>query len=186
MYDREFLDGLGPSIEMGRSFIRQEYQRSLSALLLLWKGILTYVYRNPKYTTLFGPVSISGQYSELPRFLIASFLEVHHYDPVQASRVKPTNPQKKPKKIFWTRDMLASLTDNQLISKLIARMEGGKSMPVMIRQYLKFNGRLVYFNVDKKFNNALDGMIVVDLLNVPDRVLARYMGKEHARKFLRR
>lgn len=80
--------------------------------------------------------------------------------------------------------MLTDLGDEQLISKLIYRMEGDKGMPVLIRQYLNLNGRLVCFNVDKKFNDALDGMIVVNLTEVPERTLGRYMGREQAALYL--
>ena len=82
--------------------------------------------------------------------------------------------------------MLAEMGDSQLISKLIYRMEGDKGLPVLIRQYLSLNGSLVSFNVDKSFNNALDGMIIVDLLQVEEKVLAKYMGKDQARAYLSR
>lgn len=183
-YKKEFIESIGPAIEMGRSFIVSEYQRSLTSLLLLWKGIATYAYRNPKYTTLFGPVSISSEYSELSRSLMSSFLEVHHYDQDRSLKVKPTNPQKRPRKIFWTTRMLFELADSQLISRLIYRMEGDKGLPILIRQYLSLNGRLVCFNVDRDFNDALDGMIVVNLMDIPERVLGRYMGKAEAKQFL--
>jgi len=185
-YKNDFVESMGPAIEMGRSFIVSEYQRSLTSLLLLWKGIATYAYRNPRYTTLFGPVSISSEYSELSRSLMSSFLEVHHYDQDRSLQVKPTNPQKRPRKIFWTTRMLFELADSQLISRLIYRMEGDKGLPILIRQYLSLNGRLVCFNVDRDFNDALDGMIIVNLMDIPERVLGRYMGKAEAKEFLAR
>jgi putative hemolysin len=61
-YKRKFLDEITPALEMGRSFVRPEYQKSYAPLLLLWRGIGAYVCRNPQYKTLFGPVSISNQY----------------------------------------------------------------------------------------------------------------------------
>ena len=183
-YRKKFINSLGPSIELGRSFICEDYQRSLNALLMLWKGIGAYIARNPRYTTLFGPVSISGDYSELSRNLMSSFLEVHHYDSERAVSVKPTHPLKKPRNIFWTRHMLSELGDSQLISKLIYRMEGDKGLPVLIRQYLNMCGRLVCFNVDREFGHALDGMIIVNLLDVPEKVLGRYMGKDAASAYL--
>jgi len=66
-YRKKFINSLGPSIELGRSFICADYQRSLNALLMLWKGIGAFIAQHPRYTTLFGPVSISGDYSELSR-----------------------------------------------------------------------------------------------------------------------
>lgn len=183
-YRRRFINSLGSSIELGRSFICEDYQRSLNALLMLWKGIGAFIARHPRYTTLFGPVSISGDYSELSRSLMSNFLQVHHYDHQRAVSVKPTNPLKKPRKMFWTRQMLAELGDSQLISRLIYRMEGDKGLPVLIRQYLNMCGRLVCFNVDRDFGQALDGMIIVDLLEVPEKVLGRYMGREAAGQFV--
>ena len=40
---------LSPALELGRSFVRAEYQRNYSALLSLWKGIGQFVVRHPQY-----------------------------------------------------------------------------------------------------------------------------------------
>ena len=74
-YTGDFLDKLGPALELGRSFVRPEYQRGFAPLLALWKGIGAYVARNPRYKTLFGPVSISNQYQAVSRELMVTFLE---------------------------------------------------------------------------------------------------------------
>ncbi len=185
-YNGAFLSSLGNCIELGRSFIHPDYQRSRNALLLLWKGIATYISRNPQYTTLFGPVSISSDYSELSRSLMASFLKLHHYDNKRAEMLQAKTPYKAIKDTFWSSNMLSKVDSNQLISKLIYRMEGDKGLPVLLRQYLGLNGKLACFNVDKNFNDALDGMIIVDLMNVPEKVLSKYMGKEQANIFLNR
>ncbi len=185
-YDQRFIENMGNCIEMGRSFVCIEYQRSLSALLVLWKGIARFASRHPQYTTLFGPVSISSDYSELSRSLMAGFLQLHHYDNKRAEMVRARNPHRKTQGAFWSKNMLKNINDNQLISRLIYRMEGDKGLPVLLRQYLGLNGKLVCFNVDKNFNNSLDGMIIVDLLDVPERVLAKYMGKEEAKSYLDR
>ena len=185
-YNESFLNSLGNSIEMGRSFIHPDYQRSLNSLLLLWKGIACFASRHPQYTTLFGPVSISSGYSELSRSLMASFLQLHHYDSQRAEMLRARNPYQHTNSAFWSDNMLSDINNNQLISKLIYRMEGDKGLPVLLRQYLGLNGKLVSFNIDKNFNNSLDGMIIVDLLNIPERLLAKYMGKEQAHRYLRR
>ncbi|MEO8131165.1 MAG: lysophospholipid acyltransferase family protein, partial [Bryobacteraceae bacterium] len=51
-YSSEFLSKLGPALELGRSFVRAEYQKGFTPLLLLWKGIGKFVARNPQYKTL--------------------------------------------------------------------------------------------------------------------------------------
>ena len=51
-----FLEQLGSALELGRSFIRPEYQRKFGCLTLLWKGIGGFLARHPQYHVLFGPV----------------------------------------------------------------------------------------------------------------------------------
>lgn len=184
-YDEKLIAQFGHAIEMGRSVIDLPYQRSLTALMLLWKGIATYAARHPHYTHLFGPVSISSEYSPTARELMVSTLERHHFDQDSANLVKATNPLKKPPNTFWRADMLSSLADIQLLSKVLTRL-GQKSLPVLLKQYLNLNGKLISFNVDKNFNDALDGLIVVDLRSVPQRTLAKYMGKEESVEYLKK
>ncbi|NOI68246.1 lysophospholipid acyltransferase family protein [Vibrio sp. 99-8-1] len=184
-YDQRFIDKMncGKAIEMGRSVIAEEYQRSMSALLLLWKGIASFVYRNPHYTHLFGPVSISNEYSHEARQLLAETMTLHHYDLDTANVVKASNPLEK-KNTSWNTSLLTALGDLQLLSRVIARVDSGKGVPVLLRQYLGLNGKLVCFNVDPAFNDALDGLIVVNLKKVPQKTLGRYMGSEQAADYL--
>lgn len=184
-YDQRFLDRMnqGKAIEMGRSVIAKEYQRSMSALLLLWKGIATYVHRNPQYTHLFGPVSISNDYSHEARQLLAETMTLHHYDIESSKCVKASNPLKN-KGSSWNTSLLTALGDLQLLSRVISRVDTGKGVPVLLRQYLGLNGKLVCFNVDPAFNDALDGLIVVDLRKVPKKTLGRYMGSDESENYL--
>ena len=182
-YGKNFLNTMGKSIEMGRSVIDEPYQKSMGALLLLWKGIATFVHRNPSYTHLFGPVSISNDYSEQARQLLADTMTLHHYDSKKAEYVTPSNPLPvQPKN--WNTSMLTALDDLQLLSLVIARIDDGKGVPVLLRQYLSLNGKLVSFNVDTSFNSALDGLLMVDLQQVPVKTLARYMGTSQAQQYL--
>ncbi|MDK9775239.1 MULTISPECIES: lysophospholipid acyltransferase family protein [unclassified Vibrio] len=182
-YDQRFIDQMGKSIEMGRSVIAQQYQKSMSALLLLWKGIATFVHQNPDYTHLFGPVSISNDYSDTARQLLAQSMTLHHYDNNCAEYVTPSNPLPEHHR-DWNTSMLTALGDLQLLSRVIARIDEGKGVPVLLRQYLSLNGKLVCFNVDPAFNNALDGLITVDLRDVQEKTLARYMGREQTHEYL--
>jgi hypothetical protein len=55
-------------------------------------------------------------------------------------------------------DLVADIED---LSLSIADIESdGRGVPVLIRQYLKMGGRLLGFNVDPSFSNALDALIV--------------------------
>ena len=183
-YQANFLHKLGCSLEMGRSFVRPEYQKSLSALLLLWKGIGAYVAANPKYRMLFGPVSISADYSEVSRQLMAGCLGVNNSDQALAELVRPTTPLKN-KGQFWSVEDLQGLKNVDQLSSMVQQIEkDNKGIPILLKQYLKLSGELAAFNVDPAFNDALDGLIIVDLLRVDERTLGKYMGGQEAREFL--
>jgi hypothetical protein len=54
----------------------------------------------------------------------------------------------------------------------------GKPMPVLLRQYLKLNAQFLGFNVDPEFGNVLDGLMLIDMPNMPRVVGRRYFGPE--------
>ncbi|SNX46830.1 hypothetical protein VTH8203_00491 [Vibrio thalassae] len=184
-FEQSFLDTMGRSIEMGRSVIAEEYQKSMGALLLLWKGIAEFIRRRPNYTHLFGPVSISNDYSDMARQLLTDTMTLHHYDNESTRHVSASNPPKQNHYKQWCPQSLGDLADVQLLSRVISRLDTGKGVPVLLRQYLNLNGKLVCFNVDANFNDALDGLIVVDLTTVPQESLARYMGTDAAKHYLK-
>ncbi len=181
-YRRRLLQQLGPAIELGRSFVRPEYQRSYSPLLLLWKGIGQFVARHPHYRTLFGPVSISGDYATQSQQLLVQFLRANNYLPQLARLVRPRRPFRAPLRPDWVRH--GTPGDLEQLSELVSAMERDqKGVPVLLRQYLKLGGHILGFNVDEAFNNALDGLIMVDLRQTDPKVLAKYMGREQAEHF---
>ena len=183
-YHAEFLHRMGSCLEMGRSFVRPEYQKSLGALLMLWKGIGAYVAANPWYKVLFGPVSISSDYSEVSRQLMAGCLSMNNSDQVLTDLVRPTTPLKQKRQRFWSQQDLQGLKDVEKLSLLVQQIEkDNKGIPVLLKQYLKLRGELAAFNVDPDFNNALDGLIIVDLTKVDERTLNKYMGANGAKAF---
>jgi putative hemolysin len=181
---RGFWDRLNPALELGRSFVRPRYQKSYQPLLLLWKGLAEYVIRNPRYRVLFGCVSISGDYSPLARELMMAFLRRHSFDTELARLVRPT---RAPKGGQLSRLDLcvpeAAFRDPGDLGDLVAEVDSGRGIPVLLRQYLKLGGRIAAFNLDPDFGNCLDGLISVDLRATDQRVLARFMGSDNARRF---
>ncbi len=183
----EFMDRLGPALEMGRSFIRLEYQRSFAPLLLLWKGIGRYVVDNPQYKTLFGPVSIAEDYQALSKQLIVNFLTTSRCRSDMAGFVRPRRPHRARPLKGWDIDAVVRMLkdDVDTVSELISCIEEDrKGMPVLLKQYLKLGGQIVGFNVDPEFGNVLDGLILVDLTQTEPRMLDRYLGKDGAQRFL--
>jgi putative hemolysin len=185
-YKRAFLDRLTPALEMGRSFVRLEHQKSYAALLMLWRGIGAYVAANPKYSVLFGPVSISNEYHPGSKQLIVRFLKEYCCADDLARLVRARSPfRARPVSGWDTGFGTGAVWDIEELSALIADIETDqKGMPVLLRQYLKLGGKLVSFNVDSTFSDALDGLIVVNLLETDRRLLDRYFGKPGAESFL--
>lgn len=183
-YDRAFIEKLGKTIEVGRSFVAKDYQKNPLALDMLWKGIGHYVAKTPDYHTLFGCVSISRQYSKLARAMLAdTFLSHYGVEDSIAKKVKARSPMEKFNRP-WTREQIAGLSEIPIINKLVGRIDPGKTVPVLIRHYLALNGRFVSFTVNNSFNDSLDGMILVDLRNTSQRYLKRYMGQNGMQHFL--
>ena len=185
-YKRRFIDGLQDAMELGRSFVRLEYQRSHVPLMLLWQGILRYLTRHPKYSRLFGAVSISNDYHPISRQFIVDFLQENCFADDLARQVRPRAGSLRRLATFWHRKELADLSDIGAMSDVVGQLENGqRGVPVLLRQYLKIGGLLLGFNLDPKFGDALDGLILVDLLQSDRNFLLRYMGREESREYLR-
>lgn len=181
-FEQAFLDFLRPGLELGRSFVAPDYQRSIHPLGLLWRGIGRFVAERPRYARLFGPVSISRDYSAVSQDLIVQFLRDRRQDPVISRWVHPHHPY-------------GGLPDGQGISRRLQSIEevsaavadaepDRKGVPVLLRQYLKLNATLLEFSVDPAFCDVLDALVMVDLRQAPAGVLTRYMGEEGYRSFL--
>jgi putative hemolysin len=184
-YRRRLVDEMLPALELGRSFVRAEYQKSYTALMLLWRGIGEFVARNPKYATLYGPVSISNDYQPLSRALLVDYLRRSHLQADGARDVRPRRPFRAPAQPHWRAMDLAAFGGLEAVDELIADIEpDGKGTPVLVRHYVKMGGRFLGFNVDDQFGDALDGLVTVDLRKTEPRLLARYMGKAGAQQFL--
>jgi putative hemolysin len=184
-YDEKIFRKLGPALELGRSFVRPEYQRQYAPLLLLWKGIARMVARQPEIPVLFGAVSISNDYSSASREMIYRFFEAHMQQDELAGLIEPRRPFRPGLLRRWDcRGMLLALRDLDELSQPITDVEAdGKGLPILLRQYAKIGGKLLGFNVDRKFSNVLDGLVVVDLRQTDSAVLERYMGREGATRF---
>ncbi len=186
-YTPEFIERLGTSLEMSRSFIRLEYQKSYAPLLLLWKGIGRFIVDNPHYKTLFGPVSITDGYRALSRELIIKSLQLTRYHDGKTGLVKARKSLKSKPLRGWDVDAARRIIKDDIedISELISSIESDhKGIPILLKQYLKLGGKIAGVDVDPALGNVLDGLIIVDLTKTKQRMLDRYMGKEGAELFM--
>jgi putative hemolysin len=165
------------TIEMGRAFIIGEYQQKPMPLFLLWKGIVHVTLRYPEYKYLMGGVSISNQFSDFSKSLMIEFMKSHYYDPYVAQYIYPKKEYKVKLK-DGEKDFVfdATKADMQKFDKIIDEIEpGALRIPVLIKKYVKQNARLVAFNVDPKFNNAVDGLMYIKVADIPESTVKPVM-----------
>jgi len=165
----DFLPIMSESVELGRSYIATDYQRKRLPLFLLWKGILYYLIKNPQYRYLYGPMSISKDYSNLSKSLIVAFIRRYFFNEQLASYLQPRKPFKaKVHKVDLELLMDGLGKEIKFLDSIIEELEPKHfKVPILLRQYIKLNAKFISFNVDPAFSNVLDGFIILDLNDVP-------------------
>ena len=164
---------LSESLELGRSFIVQEYQRKPLPLFLLWKGILYFLLKNPKYRYLIGPVSISNNYSTVSKESIIKFITINYFHSKFARYIKPRkgyNFISQNENINMLLDHLGD--DLNKFDRMIGDIDKiNNGIPVLLKKYLSLNAKILAFNVDPNFNNCLDGLIMLDIYDIPQETI---------------
>ncbi|NMC37326.1 MAG: GNAT family N-acetyltransferase [Bacteroidales bacterium] len=164
-----FLPVLKESLELGRSFIVKDYQKKAIPLFLLWKGIMVFLLRNQEYRYLIGPVSISNDFSRFSKNLIVGFIKAYFFDENKAKYIIPKKNYVVRHDKVVDQKIFIDVADHDInkIERIIMNIEPGYRIPVLLRKYLEINGRIIGFNIDPKFNDCLDGLLILDLYNVP-------------------
>jgi hypothetical protein len=144
-------------------------------LFLLWKGILVQLLRHPDCRYLIGPVTISNSYNPLSRLLMMNYVRRAGGADEFKGMVTPRKPYKP--KVSGRQDpeaLLASVGDDiRKLDRVVADIEPeGMPLPVLLKRYLAQNARILAFNHDPKFNDALDGFMVLDLDDLPPETVA--------------
>lgn len=168
-FDQELQPFFKKVIEMGRAYISLEYQQKPLPLFLLWRGIVHVCLRNPEHKFLMGGVSISNRFSDFSKSLMIEFMRSHYFDPAVAQYVHPKNDYKvylseRDKSLFFE-----GLDDDlNKFDKLIDDFEPEMRLPVLIKKYIKQNAKVVAFNVDPNFNDAIDGLMYIRISDLPE------------------
>ncbi|MEN9488068.1 MAG: hypothetical protein RL494_333 [Bacteroidota bacterium] len=176
-FEPELYDMMSKSIEMGRAFICKEYQQKPMPLFLLWKGIVHTTLRYPEHNFLIGGVSISNQFSDFSKSLMIEFMKSNYYDPYVAQYVHPKKEYKVKLKDA-DKDFIFDEAEADLVKfdKIIDELEPGNlRLPVLIKKYIKQNARVIAFNVDPLFNNAVDGLMYIRIADLPESTVKPVM-----------
>ena len=176
-FEPELHDMMHHSIEMGRAFVIKEYQQKPMPLFLLWRGIMHTTLHFPEHKFLLGGVSISNQFSNFSKSLMIEFMKSNYYDPYIAQYIHPKK-EFKVKLKDADKDFIFDEAEADLnkFDKIIDELEPGNlRLPVLIKKYIKQNARLVAFNVDPMFNNAIDGLMYIRIADIPESTMKPVM-----------
>ncbi|KVV13384.1 GNAT family N-acyltransferase [Flavobacterium sp. TAB 87] len=176
-FEPELNDMMQNSIEMGRAFIIKQYQQKPMPLFLLWKGIIHTTLRYPEHKYLIGGVSISNQFSDFSKSLMIEFMKSNYYDPYIAQYIHPKKAYKVKLKDA-DKDFIFDEAESDLnkFDKIIDELEPGNlRLPVLIKKYIKQNARVIAFNVDPLFNNAIDGLMYIRIADIPESTMKPVM-----------
>ncbi|UAB84910.1 lysophospholipid acyltransferase family protein [Zunongwangia sp. SCSIO 43204] len=176
-FEPELYKMMSESIEMGRAFIIKEYQQKPMPLFLLWKGIVHCTLRFPEHKYLIGGVSISNKFSNFSKSLMIEFMRSNYYDPYVAQYVRPKK-EFKVKLEDADKDIVFDKSEADLnkFDKIIDEIEPENlRLPVLIKKYIKQNAKVVAFNVDPLFNNAVDGLMYIRIADLPESTVKPVM-----------
>jgi len=176
-FEPELHELMSQSIEMGRAYIVADYQQKPMPLFLLWKGIIHTTLRFPEHKYLIGGVSISNQFSNFSKSLMIEFMKSHYGDPYIAQYIRPKKAFKVKLKDA-DKDFVFDETQSDLnkFDKLIEEVEPGNlRLPVLIKKYIKQNAKVIAFNVDPLFNNAVDGLMYIKISDLPESTVKPVM-----------
>jgi putative hemolysin len=156
---------------------------------MLWKGIFHTMFSCEDAQYLVGPVTISGEFQRSSKTIIMTHLTQQHFDHEVAAHIHPCTGAEGID--FPINSSLIERVDNiSLIDKIVCDIEKDeRSIPVLIKKYLQLGSRIVGYNVDHDFCDALDALMILDLQNIPEQklhMLFRDMNEEIVQRFIQR
>ena len=178
MYNKAMKQYLYRGLELGRSFVQPRYwgKRSLD---YLWFGIGALLKKNPQYRYLFGPVSISNNYSSSAKDLLVYFYSLYF-----GAEDKPVTAL-SPYQIEWhQKNKLEQkfsgndyTSDFKQLKSMLSML--GYSVPTLYKQYTEVceQDGVIFsdFNIDQEFSDCIDGFVIVDTERLKEKKRKRYM-----------
>lgn len=188
-YSQEFTDTLSCSIELGRSFVALEYKKDALPLMLLIRGLMYSILRYDECKYLFGPVSISSSYPLFYRSLMAHYILEIHSTRFLKNNVKGRTPFKPDFLRVSPSDLIESKCRSiETFDRFLLRLSDNQyRLPTLVKQYLKLGAKIACFNVDKDFNYCIDGLVFLNISDVPkEEILKLARGAEDPEKIMDR
>ena len=164
-------------IELGRSFIREKYQKDTHTLRLLFAGLIVGSLKCPGSQWFIGPVSISNDFPDFYKSMIVHFMETAVPMPGREDIALPTFPFEENSLRVCLDDLLKPAKGNiDALNRIMGVVSDGMyRVPVLIRKYVNGGARVVCFNVDPLFSYSLDALVFMNFPDFPRETLRTYL-----------
>ena len=182
-FSEEFIrDYLPQIIELGRSFVRVDYQqarlspKSIFALDNLWDGLGALCLINPDYTYFFGKVTMYHDYNRTARDLIIYYLLTHFPD--HRGLVTPIypipfqTPLKELQEVILGKD---SEQDYKRLNSAVRKM--GLNIPPLVNAYMGLSKSLVVYGTSEnhEFSDVEETALIVPVEEISENKKKRHM-----------
>lgn len=175
-------DYLPYTIELGRSFVRTEYQSSrvgakaIFALDNLWDGLGALTVIHPQMRYLFGKVTMYPEYSAKCRNMILYFMHKHFPDPDRLAT--PINPLQTDIDVHEMRRLFHGATfaeDYRILNHAIR--ENGLNIPPLVNAYMSLSPTMKMFGtaVNDEFGNVEESGIFLDISEILEEKKKRHI-----------
>lgn len=175
-------DYLPYTIELGRSFVRTEYQSSragakaIFALDNLWDGLGALTVIHPEMRYLFGKVTMYPEYSAKCRNMILYFMHKHFPDPDRLAT--PINPLQTDIDVHEMRHLFHGATfaeDYRILNHAIR--ENGLNIPPLVNAYMSLSPTMKMFGtaVNDEFGDVEESGIFFAIDEIFEEKKARHI-----------
>ncbi len=180
--DSFIRDYLPYTIELGRSFVRTEYQSSragakaIFALDNLWDGLGALTVIHPDMRYLFGKVTMYPEYSATCRNMILYFMHKHFPDPDRLAT--PVNPLQTDIDVHEMRRLFQGATfaeDYRILNHAIR--ENGLNIPPLVNAYMSLSPTMKMFGtaVNDEFGDVEESGIFLDISEILEEKKKRHI-----------
>ena len=180
--DSFIRDYLPYTIELGRSFVRTEYQSSragakaIFALDNLWDGLGALTVIHPEMRYLFGKVTMYPEYSAKCRNMILYFMHKHFPDPDRLAT--PVNPLQTDIDVHEMRLLFQGATfaeDYRILNHAIR--EHGLNIPPLVNAYMSLSPTMKMFGtaVNDEFGDVEESGIFLDISEILEEKKKRHI-----------
>ena len=184
--DKFMKEYLPYTLELGRSFVRLEYQsskagaRAIYALDNLWDGIGALVVLYPQIKYLFGKVTMYPNYSPLCRDMILYFL--HKHFPDNDHLVTPMNPVQLKTDVEYLRKCFTgnNMKADALILNELVRKEG-RTVPPLVHAYMSLSPTMRMFGtaINDEFGDVEESGIMISVDEITEDKIGRHVNTFH-------